>query len=108
MVAGDFDMRDAIGAAPFLYFIFFILFSGSGLVVVGAFDIRDASGAAVIFLFFIFYFVFQAVDWWSLGILIYEMLVGLPPFYNRNTRLAYEKVLSLLALLVLVLVHRVN
>ena len=49
MVAGDFDMRDAIGAAPFLYFIFFILFSGSG--------------------------------WWSLGLLIYEMLVGLPSFF---------------------------
>jgi serine/threonine protein kinase len=60
------------------------------------------------FFIFYFYFVFQAVDWWSLGILIYEMLVGLPPFYNRNTRLAYEKVLSLLALLVLVLVNRVN
>jgi len=27
----------------------------------------------------------KAVDWWSLGILIFEMLVGLPPFYNKNT-----------------------
>ena len=36
----------------------------------------------------------QAVDWWSLGILIYEMLFGLPPFYNRNTRMAYEKLLT--------------
>ena len=36
----------------------------------------------------------KAVDWWSLGILIFEMLVGLPPFYNKNTRMAYEKLLT--------------
>eukprot|EP00286_Rhodomonas_abbreviata_P026010 CAMPEP_0181291732 /NCGR_PEP_ID=MMETSP1101-20121128/2127_1 /TAXON_ID=46948 /ORGANISM="Rhodomonas abbreviata, Strain Caron Lab Isolate" /LENGTH=510 /DNA_ID=CAMNT_0023396149 /DNA_START=250 /DNA_END=1778 /DNA_ORIENTATION=+ len=36
----------------------------------------------------------QMVDWWSLGILIYEMLVGLPPFYNKNTRVAYEQLLT--------------
>jgi serine/threonine protein kinase len=25
-----------------------------------------------------------ACDWWQFGCLIYEMLVGLPPFYNRE------------------------
>ena len=35
------------------------------------------------------------VDWWSLGILIHEMLVGLPPFYQENTRRAYEMLLTM-------------
>ncbi|OMJ66641.1 hypothetical protein SteCoe_36448 [Stentor coeruleus] len=32
-------------------------------------------------------------DWWSFGILIYEMLVGIPPFYNQNIQLMYELIM---------------
>jgi len=23
-------------------------------------------------------------DWWTFGTLLYEMMVGIPPFYNQN------------------------
>lgn len=36
----------------------------------------------------------KTVDWWTLGILLYEMLTGLPPFYNENTNEMYRKILS--------------
>lgn len=32
----------------------------------------------------------KEVDWWSLGILLFEMIVGLPPFYSENVNLMYE------------------
>jgi len=35
----------------------------------------------------------KAVDWWSLGILFFEMTTGLPPFYSENTNLMYKKIL---------------
>ena len=34
-----------------------------------------------------------AVDMWSLGILMYEMIHGLPPFYDTDTRRMYDKIL---------------
>ncbi|KAJ1551583.1 hypothetical protein HK405_014238 [Cladochytrium tenue] len=35
----------------------------------------------------------KSVDWWSLGILFYEMTTGLPPFYSENVNLMYRKIL---------------
>lgn len=35
----------------------------------------------------------KAVDWWSLGILIFEMLNGSCPFYDANHQRMYQKIL---------------
>ena len=36
----------------------------------------------------------KAVDWWALGVLIFEMLAGYPPFYDENHFGVYEKIIS--------------
>ena len=36
----------------------------------------------------------KAVDWWALGILIYEMLAGYPPFYDENPFAIYQRILQ--------------
>jgi len=34
----------------------------------------------------------KAVDWWSLGILCYELCIGIPPFYHQNLHTMYVKI----------------
>lgn len=36
----------------------------------------------------------KPVDWWALGILIYEMLAGYPPFYDETHVGTYERILA--------------
>jgi len=36
----------------------------------------------------------KAVDWWSFGTLVYEMLTGLPPFYCEDVQEMYTKIMT--------------
>ena len=35
-----------------------------------------------------------AMDWWSLGTLVYEMMTGYPPFYSENVQEMYQLILD--------------
>ena len=36
----------------------------------------------------------KGVDWWALGILMYEMIIGIPPFYHKNKKLMYKMIME--------------
>lgn len=36
----------------------------------------------------------QSVDWWALGVLIFEMLAGYPPYYDQNPYEVYKKIMK--------------
>jgi protein kinase X len=36
----------------------------------------------------------KAVDWWTLGNLLYEMLVGIDPFNDDDPMMIYQKIIK--------------
>jgi serine/threonine protein kinase len=34
------------------------------------------------------------VDWWAFGVLMYEMLIGYPPFYSEEQEDIYRKIIN--------------
>jgi serum/glucocorticoid-regulated kinase 2 len=36
----------------------------------------------------------RPTDWWTLGVLIYEMIFGIPPFYNQVRKQMYQKIVK--------------
>jgi serine/threonine protein kinase len=69
-------------SVPPLNLNLFVLLSQSRLSIFFAHDIEIVTGAGHD----------KAVDWWSLGILLYELTVGIPPFYSQNVNEMYSKI----------------
>jgi len=48
----------------------------------------------IIVLYFFLQGYNKAVDWWAFGVLIYEMVAGVSPFYADQPIQIYEKVVA--------------
>jgi serine/threonine protein kinase len=35
-----------------------------------------------------------AVDWWALGVCLFEFLVGVPPFHDESEELVFENIFN--------------
>jgi len=35
----------------------------------------------------------ETVDWWSVGVILFEMLVGYPPFFSDDSSITCQKIL---------------
>lgn len=36
----------------------------------------------------------ESVDWWSLGVIFFEMIIGYPPFYSNDPKITCQKILN--------------
>ena len=36
----------------------------------------------------------KSVDWWAIGVLMYEMLIGVTPFFNKNKNMLLTKIVN--------------
>ena len=36
----------------------------------------------------------SSCDWWSLGVIMFEMLIGFPPFCSEDAQITYRKVMQ--------------
>ena len=34
----------------------------------------------------------KSIDWYYVGALLYELLVGIPPYYNNNRKILFENI----------------